>query len=139
MVPSLQKHRLAASLALLALLVRVLLPALHDHKDPVSVDAFLSVAIDACPCGVVHPASTTDRSDYGDFVTDPGDAGEHHCIACKLEMGTPFGCPPETSKELATPGDLPLRQQPPAQPRAARPTGLPAARAPPTTRVRSED
>jgi hypothetical protein len=83
-------NRLATSLAIVAIMLRVLLPALHTHvhHDPAEANGDTGSAF-VCSCGVVHPSE--DRKDQ-DPRADSSPEG-HQCLACEIEEGIPGDCP----------------------------------------------
>ncbi|MCB9879499.1 MAG: hypothetical protein H6835_18040 [Planctomycetes bacterium] len=123
--------RAAACLAVLALLLRILLPALHDHHGHrhlagPAADHDGAVAA-VCCCGHVHtPAPTTAP---GDGQIDAAEVGHgHFCVACEVELGTPGAC---AALPPALPSAAPTATL--AQPRTARLPAPVAARWPPDT------
>jgi len=94
--------RLASALALLAILVRVLMPALHTHGEHHRAGPATQVAGSAttCSCGAVHAPPVDDhdgeRSTGGETLV-----AAHACLACGFEASTP--CDPATTRPW--PGD----------------------------------
>lgn len=92
MLPPGTTARLASTLALLAVLLRVVLPALHthahDHPGPATSH---TAPTPICSCGARHA-----EDDRGGERCTPGDAalGVDHCLSCEIEAGTPCDCPP---------------------------------------------
>lgn len=82
--------RLARSLAILAVMLRVLLPALHSHAHHQTAPAGCETGLaTVCSCGAVHPGD--DRKGEGERAESSPEG--HHCLACEIEEGIPCGCP----------------------------------------------
>ncbi|MFK7742145.1 MAG: hypothetical protein AB8H80_17650 [Planctomycetota bacterium] len=133
--------KLASAIALLGIVLRVLLPALHTHghahghvhghgiaANEHSVTAFAAAT---CSCGVAHASAAEESSQAreGESADAAGEA--HFCLACAIEEGTPADQP--------TAPDLQIARSHPGM-RGMRATGvvfaaslvrLPAPRAPP--------
>lgn len=124
MIRTRQNPRLAGTLALLAVLLRVLLPALHTHDH---ADAGSAVTIVACSCGAVHAP----QEPAGE-IADEAEPACEHCHACELEEGTPWGAPPK--QETREAGDPAAGRAATNRPASAgeRQLRLPQPRAPPT-------
>jgi hypothetical protein len=114
------RSRLAAWLALLALCVRVLLPALHDH-------------------GVAHAeaghACAHACADHGDpprsAERNAPAADRHACAACVLLAAAPSWTPCEPASASGAAPPQRATPQPPAAPAWSRPIGAALARGPP--------
>ena len=89
--------RIASSLAILGVLMRVLLPALHTHASGHHHASSTHAAVaTVCGCCAMHGfVGGDDRSQDRDEVTDSS-ARFHHCTACEIEVGIPCGCPPSS-------------------------------------------
>ncbi len=93
--------RIASYLALLGVLMRVLLPALHTHSHG-HHDASSTHAAAATVCGCCAMHGFTSRVVHADAGSEGRDevvessAKVHHCTACEIEVGIPCGCPPSS-------------------------------------------
>ncbi|MBL9078745.1 MAG: hypothetical protein JNL08_14650 [Planctomycetes bacterium] len=123
-------ERLAFVGVLLALWLRTLLPALHDHGPCHGGGPVPAPATAACSCGHHHAATPArgtaeDRAQPATGVLPPC-----HCLACELEVGVPGALPPPPA-ELVRSGAVralqPLQRSDPARDRAR----AYASRAPP--------
>ncbi len=121
---------------LLALAVRLLLPALHTHTHTHRAAANGPTPV-ACSCGHHHATSRAGRRDER-AVESPADAlAETACLACEIELSTPGAPPP--------PPILLVHRGAPGAPAEVaadevRPVDLvfaPPSRAPPSTRAGS--
>lgn len=95
--------RLASALALLAVLVRVLMPALHTHGDHHHTGLSTQIAGHAttCSCGAVHAPPVDDHD--GERCTDgETSVAAHACLACEIEASTPC----DSATTLRWPGIL---------------------------------
>jgi len=126
-----RNNRLATLLALLALLLRTLLPALHDHHEQIRAASPPDVPVAACSCGTAHPTPTTERGEGERTTAAEAKWLNHHCFACQFEARAPSTCAADLAVALVTPVRKRQRQLLATQPRPPRVTGLPAARAPP--------
>lgn len=92
--------RLASALALVAVFLRVVLPLLHTHDHHHLPGSQAGAAVEVCSCGAVHakPGGSGAERESVDAAPD-----EHHCLACEVEEGTPFGCPPDAEAESIAP------------------------------------
>ena len=134
--PTRNTSRMASTLVLLAIALRILLPGLHTHSHatlPTAVE-FAVASETPCSCGVIHETAdrrSTDGSG-GDRHELPLELlGEHHCLACEIQLGKPCGCPP-VPPSLAE--ETLLRQAAVACPctlEVVHAVGLPRPRAPP--------
>ena len=110
MSPSTRSSRtsLATLLALLAIGLRLLLPALHTHNETAGAHraaAAGNAAFGACPCDT-FAASDTAQLDLGEredtiAAVDATAAPEHACFACDFELAHP-SLPPAPAALPAT-------------------------------------
>jgi hypothetical protein len=83
--------RLATSLAIAAIMLRVLLPALHTHGHHHHTSASSNGSLaTACSCGALHPSEGPER----DHEYVASSTAGHHCLACEIDSGIPCDCPP---------------------------------------------
>ena len=129
--------RLASALALIGIVLRVLLPALHSHGSGRGHHApateSVAVAATVCSCGVVHA-----RSGGGERDGEQADAVPevHHCLAWAIEEGTPVDRPPQPDVHApdADPEGSPVRSMRAVA--AGSQVRLPEPRAPPDAEPR---
>lgn len=87
-------NRLACALALLAIVLRVVLPGLHTHGHHHAAAASDAATAVICSCGAVHPDGGGGGEPLAEHEDAEGAQGCHHCVACEIEAGTPCDCPP---------------------------------------------
>ena len=121
----------AVAAILVAVLLRVLLPALHTHGEDCH-GAPASQSAPACSCGVVHAWGS--GGEGGGDQSDAAPVG-HHCLACELEEGTPCNGP--TAADASEPASLGGAEIRPClgEVFAVRQLQLPQPRAPPSDTV----
>lgn len=132
MTPARTTSRLVSAIALLGIVLRVLVPALHTHRHEAAAAVGGDAVVAVCSCGIAH-GSHGEVERGGDSVDAAPD--EHFCLACAIEDGTPADCPPQPDRHA--PGIVPEGHAV----RAARAVlcasqvRLPATRAPPDDEV----
>ncbi len=124
-------NRLALAAALLALLVRLLLPVLHDHHAPDHGSGTGSGHPAVCACGHHHAPTRDVGAPERAERTDPAAATDHACLACLLQASTP-GSPPPPALPFALHAAAHRLHGAPAHAPPTEPTHhLPQSRAPP--------
>ena len=131
--------RPGAFLALLALLVRLCLPGLHEHGQQPPALVGSAAATASCACASLPLPLSGDLGDLGDLGdTEPdridlGPTGTHECLACEVELSTPGHLPPLPPPLPSPAPSAWLPRRPGRTAHAASSVAQPPARAPPTT------
>ena len=126
--PRLQQ-RIATATALLALLLRLLLPALHDERAHRSSAASSTAVL--CSCGQYHAPARDHGAPERAERADPAATEAHVCLACQVQASTPGSPPPKAEPFALHTAIARLQRAPPTAPPAVTRTSLPPSRGPP--------